>query len=125
MTDPMMFPPPSGYEDLFAQIEDYLQTPDWPYETVEVDGDKWEIRRPRPESLRAFVAAVIPAPRSKEEQAEMIAYFVQHHTSANSYASMLYRLVDPDDDFDAASMGAILRAIARLGTARPTVPSHK
>lgn len=129
-----MFDPPPGNEDLLAQVEEIERLnvgveandpnpPSVGYRFVEIAGENIEVRVPNPKSLAVFTAA-ISKHASKNLQNDMIGLFVRRHVSTKSYEHMIYRMMDPDDEFEMRHFGELMRSIATVGTARPTGPSR-
>lgn len=94
----------------------------WPYDTVELSGNLVEVRKPKPEALQAFNMAVSPH-SSNEIRNKYTTLFMLKHLSEKSYDWLLGRMSDPDDEFSFSDFADLMKAIATLGTGRPTEPS--
>ncbi|MBF6277086.1 hypothetical protein [Nocardia nova] len=95
----------------------------WPYQTIEIDGYKIQVRKPRPEALSAVAMAgssVTPA----KLQSDLITRFVKNHISELSFGTLLSRMMDPEDSFTMDDFGKLFTEIATLETGRPTGPSR-
>lgn len=120
MTSPPMFGPPDGLPDLLSQVDD-VESGIGRWHRVEVGGQAVLIRKPQPNALRSFSAAV--SRHAKANSNDMVTLFVQEHTHPESWEALLVRMLDPEDPIGLDTLGAVMREIATLGTARPTVPS--
>lgn len=120
-----MFPPPDGNDDLESQINDIerlanAKPGEWPFETMDVDGFTIEIKKPTTNAIHVLnMATSKHAP--KDVQNDMISRFVKAHTSEASFSTLMERMIDPDDTFTLENLGEVMRGIATVGTARPTV----
>lgn len=105
MTSP--FKPPSGLGDLEFQSNAH---DDW--ETVEVGTLALRVKPPAASALFALVSATSDSP-------DGITAFLCAQMSPESYERVMETMMDPDRNFTVKDLGAVVRAIATIGTARP------
>lgn len=92
---------------------------DWPHTTIEYKGETFNVRRPQPQALTMFAIAT-GRYVSEMTQRDLISLFMTRHMSPKSFIRFNERMMDPDEpDFDAGSMGEMMRLISTLGTSRP------
>lgn len=99
-----------------------VKEPPWPHQTIEFEGEKWEVRKPKPQALAAFTLAsskYVPV----EVQNDMVGLFIRNHMSDKSMRRAYERMFDPEDDFTQETMGRLFARIATVGTDRPSEPS--
>ncbi|WP_147404066.1 hypothetical protein [Nocardia panacis] len=97
--------------------------PRWRHQTVDLDGELIQVRKPSPMALQAFsMAASRHTPDDLRQ--EMTTLFVRNHISPLSYGRLLTRMMNPDGNFTVEDFGRIFELIATLDTARPTGPSQ-
>lgn len=86
----------------------------WPHMTIEYAGAEWQVRKPTEQALAAFSLSsgkYIPP----KMQNDMVGLFIKQHMSADSHETVYVRLMDPDDpEFDAETLGDLMRIIATL-----------
>ncbi len=98
--------------------------PKWPHQTIELDGQIIQVRKPRPEALQA-VALATSKYTPAQMQNNLIGLFVQNHISPLSYGRLMVRMLNPEDNsFTVEDFGRLFQAIAALETGRPTGPSR-
>jgi hypothetical protein len=97
--------------------------PKWPYQTIDIDGYKIQVRKPRPEALSAVAMAGASVTPSKLQN-ELVTRFVKNHISELSFGTLLSRMMDPEDSFTMDDFGKLFTEIATLETGRPTGPSR-
>lgn len=90
---------------------------------LEVAGEMYRVRMPRPEALHSLTSAVSPHVKNTKIQNDMIQLFVASHMDSDDFERVLYRMIDPDDTFTKVELTQLMRGITTLGTARPTLPS--
>jgi hypothetical protein len=118
-----VFEAPTGYTDLDSQVDDILEgSQRWHVLTVE--GVDLRVRKPAPTAIKALNAATGKS-SSAELRKDSMTLFVQHHLHPEDWESLLVRMLDPGQSFSTATLGEVMRRIATLGTARPTVPSSR
>lgn len=115
----MMFDPPDGFDDLDGQCQQIETGSRWG--EIEVAGRPLRVKRPTPVALNVFTKA-ISKHSPKGVQDDMTVLFVRQHLDDDDYEGLMVRMMDPDDDFTLSHFGEVMRGIATLGTARPTVP---
>ncbi|NKY48050.1 hypothetical protein [Nocardia cerradoensis] len=97
--------------------------PKWKHQTVELDGEIIQVRKPAPQALQAFSMAISKyAP--PQIQMDMANLFVKNHISPLSYGRLLARMMDPEESFTMEDFGRLIEKIATLDTARPIEPSR-
>ncbi|TCN51772.1 hypothetical protein EV641_109163 [Rhodococcus sp. SMB37] len=117
------FEAPTGFDDLISQVEDILEGGDR-WHTITVEGATLRVRKPQPTAIKALNAATGKG-SSAELRKDSMTLFVQHHLHPADWEMILVWMVDPEQSFSAASLGEVMRRIATLGTARPTVRSSR
>ncbi|MGW5514235.1 hypothetical protein [Nocardia africana] len=97
--------------------------PKWKHQTIELDGEIIQVRKPAPQALQAFSMAISKyAP--PQIQMDMANLFVKNHISPLSYGRLLARMMDPEESFTMEDFGRLIEKIATLDTARPIEPSR-
>ncbi len=117
---------PPGFTDLETQTETALlmAPPDTtPYRPVEVAGQTFDVRVPKPTALHTFQAAVSPHMGNDKVRYTMTSRFVRQHLSEESYEKLIVGLIT-GSGFTVEDMAALLESIATLGTSRPSKPSR-
>lgn len=118
-----VFEAPTGFADLDSQVDDVIEGGQrWHVLTVE--GLTLRVRKPAPTAIKALNAATGKG-SSAELRKDSMTLFVQHHLHPEDWELMLVTMVDPEQAFSTATLGEVMRRIATLGTARPTVPSSR
>lgn len=107
----------SDIEQWLAAEKDYLQwkrdqtvEPDWAHETIEYEGDVLGIRVPTQAALTAFTLGTGEFTPDFTRQS-MTSMFIQNHLSPRSYGRVFSRMMAPDDTFDDASLGGLMRVL--------------
>lgn len=84
----------------------------WPYDTVELFDETWEVRIPAPQALTAVTLSsgrYVP----QNVQNDIVSMFLHKHMSPTSFARLFERLADPDDpDFGPGSLGELMAALS-------------
>lgn len=129
------YQPPPGYDDLGSQTAALAlpenscgleATLDGHFRHgVELAGETYRVRTPRPEALHAFTSAVSPHVKDARVKNNHIELFVRSHTHPEDFERIVYRMIDPEDNFTKEDLGSLMRSIMTLDTARPTVPSSR
>lgn len=87
---------------------------EWPHMTIKYADAEWQVRKPSEQALAAFSLSsgkYIPA----KMQNDMVGLFIKQHMSETSHETVYVRLMDPDDpEFDAETLGDLMRIIATL-----------
>lgn len=111
-----MTQPPSGHDDLDSELDAR-----WLY--VPVAGlDLWA-RKPIAESLPVLNKA-LSQHSPAEMRNDMVAKFLHDNLEPDSLDRMWEAMVDPGVETPGDLLEQVMRAVATLGTARPTVPSR-
>lgn len=107
----------SDVEKWLDAEKDYLQwkrdqtvEPDWDHETIEYEGDTLGIRVPTQAALTAFTLGTGEFTPDMTRQS-MTSMFIQNHLSPRSYGHVFRRMMAPDDSFDDASLGGLMRTL--------------
>lgn len=133
------YQPPPGYDDLGSQTSalavrdnnsvtgtEVNPTSDGHFRHgVELAGETYRVRTPRPEALHAFTTAVSPHVKDARVKNNHIELFVRSHTHPEDFERIVFRMIDPEDNFTKEDLGSLMRSIMTLDTARPTVPSSR
>lgn len=115
---PTMFEPPPGDEDLWSDYTGGRQM-----HPVTVQGLELSARVPRAESLAVLSKALSPhAPAQMRN--DMIGLFLQANLDDASHERLWEAMLDPDSLVGPSALDEAVRAVATLGTARPTVRSR-
>src|SRR5690606_8743155 len=127
------YQPPPGYDDLGAQVSDIELVTTAPLDTstggcsyphsLEVAGEVYRVRTPRPEALHAFTTAVSPHVKGVRLKNDMTQHFVGNHTHPEDFERVVFRMMDPEDRFTKDDLATLMKSIMTLGTARPIRPS--
>lgn len=120
-----MYEPPPGIADCECDSELAPTPPGHPFYPVKVDGvGVVQARRPLPNAIPALAGGSNPKlnDRSRVSYMEL---FLQNHLGPGELERLRYQMTDPDADpeLPADTMLRVTRAIATMGTARPTGPS--
>jgi hypothetical protein len=83
---------------------------DWVHETIEYEGDTLGIRVPTQAALTAFTLGTGEFTPDFTRQG-MTSMFIQNHLSPRSYGHVFRRMMDPDDAFDDAALGGLMRVL--------------
>lgn len=83
---------------------------DWAHETIEYLGDTLGIRVPSQSALTAFTLGTGEFTPDLTRQS-MTSMFVQNHLSPRSYGHVFRRMMTPDDVFDDAALGGLMRRL--------------
>lgn len=97
--------------------------PKWKHQTIELDGEVIQVRKPQAMALQAFSMASSEY-TPKATQAKMMTLFVINHISPLSYERLLTRMMSGDDEFTVTDFGRVFEAIMTLDTGRPSGPSQ-
>lgn len=129
------YQPPPSYDDLGSQTAELaVRENNSGLETtfdgcfrhgVELAGETYRVRSPRPEALHAFTTAVSPHVKDARVKNNHIELFVRSHTHPDDFERIVFRMIDPEDNFTKEDLGSLMRSIMTLDTARPTVPSSR
>lgn len=111
-----MFQPPPGHDDLDSELDSR-----WLY-CPAAGLDLWA-RKPIAESLPVLNKA-LSQHSPAETRNDMVAKFLQDNLEPESLDRMWQAMVDPMVDTPPDLLERVMRAVATLGTARPTVPSR-
>lgn len=117
------FEAPTGFDDLMSQVDDILHGGDR-WHTLTVEGMTLRVKKPAPTAIKALNAATGKG-SSAELRKDSMTLFVQHHLHPADWEMMLVWMMDPEQSFSTATLGEVMRRIATLGTARPTVRSSR
>ena len=111
-----LFEPPSGVDDMWADIHPGTHI------VTTAGGLTLHAHTPTPQAGAILARAVGPH-ASQAMRRDMIGLFLEHTLTAASNDLLWSTLIDPDTDADGL-LDEVMRAVATLGTARPTVPSR-
>ena len=124
-----MFDQPPGVDDLAAQTkrvidQDGNDVGAWQHQVISVDGMELEARTPSPQALQAFSSAISSSSPATLRN-DMTSLFIRRHLSPESHEKLMEKLMDPDGSgTDERTLSRVLKAIATLGTGRPSGPSR-
>ena len=108
------FQPPPAYADLAADAAALLDPDAW--QVVHAGGTFWRVRTATPAAL----ALLSQLPDLKGgEQVTVINRFIGEHMHPDDFATLLERMVDPEDSFGADEYQDLYRQMVTVGTARP------
>lgn len=115
-----MYDPPPGHIDCESDGEDHPTPPDHPYRELEVDGvGILHARKPLPNAIPALAGAA-NSKITAQSRIDYLDVFVQNHLAEGEFEGLLARMMDPDLDMPPDTMLRVSRAIATVGSARPT-----
>lgn len=116
-----MYTAPSGYTDLLADAEDGRAGP---FRDLEVPGvGTVRARSPLPNAVGALGMAANSKISDMEKQEYMTLFLQNHLDSASMDRLYVAMMIEPDSPEN--TMQRVARAIATIGTARPTMPSSR
>lgn len=115
-----MFGPPAGYIDIESDAEAAVVTALGGYHAIEVPGvGTIHARRPLPNAIPALAGAA-NAKVSDRARVDYLTLFIQNHLQPGEAEELLASMMDPDTELPDDAMLRVSRAIATVGTARPT-----
>jgi hypothetical protein len=108
------FQPPSGAEDMAADLRAVLDPEGW--NVIHVAGHYWRVRHPNADALAQLNEIM---DHKGGEQIQAINAFLARHLHPEDMSYMLFRMTDPDDSFSSTDYQALYRQVVTCGTARP------
>ncbi|WP_254427430.1 DUF7240 domain-containing protein [Mycolicibacterium fortuitum] len=115
-----MWEPPPGFDDILGDAQ-ILGPHSGDYAVLTVP-DIGQVRalRPRPDAV-AHLAMMVNPKAEPQTQQQYSSLFVRDHLQRDDHERILTDMVTADDDAPDNPLGAIVRALATWGTARPYI----
>ncbi len=108
-------PPPS-----YTDIESDDAGTDIDYHLIEFAGATWRSRIPAPQAIRMFSVAMSQfRVATPEQRNRSLSELIVRYLHPEDFATMLGKMVDPEDPFGNSELMGLMRKIMTTGTARP------